>query len=58
MIHSVILSPKIALIAVEFDGKASSREVKEFKDNFKAKAFYIKMSKEGKNPSIKKAVLK
>lgn len=54
MFHSCLLSPKIVLVSVEYDAKGN-RAVKSFKENSSARRFYLKMSKENRNPKIVKA---
>lgn len=56
MFNSCLLRPKVILINIEYDA-TENRVVKSFKDNSSARRFYLKMSKENRNPKIVKAEL-
>lgn len=56
MIHSSVLSPKVVLVAVEYDGR-TGRERKEFTADSAARRFYAAKSKAGKNPRVVRATL-
>jgi hypothetical protein len=48
------ISNRLPPVAVEYDGP-KGRETKVFADPFKARRFYARMLREGRNPKVKKA---